>query len=97
MKRVNARSIGELIREYCAENPLMSKHLNEVRIINAWREVLGPGVTKETRSIFVHEGTLHVVLNSAVLRSELMMWRDRLVRSLNEKAGADVIHEIRFR
>ncbi len=97
MKRVNARSIGELIREYCAGNPLMSKHLGEVRIIHAWREVLGPGVAKETRSIYVHEGTLHVVLNSAVLRSELMMWRDRLVRSLNEKAGADVIHEIRFR
>ena len=97
MKRVNARSIGELIREYCAGNPLMSKHLGEVRIINAWREVLGPGVAKETRSIYGHEDTLHVVLNSAVLRSELMMWRDRLVRNLNEKAGADVIREIRFR
>ena len=97
MKRVNARSIGELIREYCAGNPLMSKHLGEVRIINAWREVLGPGVAKETRSIYVPEDTLPVVLNSAVLRSELMMWRDRLVRNLNEKAGADVIREIRFR
>lgn len=97
MKRVNARSIGELIREYCAENPVMSKHLGEVRIIHAWREVLGPGVAKETRSIYVHEDTLHVVLDSAVLRSELMMWRDRLVRNLNEKAGADVIREIRFR
>ena len=97
MKRVNARSIGELIREYCAENPVVNRHLNEVRIINAWREVLGPGVAKETHNIYVHDGTLHVTLYSAVLRSELMMWRDRLVRNLNEKAGADVIREIRFR
>ena len=49
MKRVNARSIGELIREYCAGNPLMSKHLGEVRIIHAWREVLGPGVANLIR------------------------------------------------
>ena len=97
MKRINAQSIGEILREFFAQNPEIGRRLAEVRLVKAWREVLGPGVTKETRRIYVREGTLHVVLNSAVLRSELMMWRDRLVRTLNERAGADVICEIRFR
>ena len=79
MKRINAQSIGEILREFFAQNPEIGRRLAEVRLVKAWREVLGPGVTKETRHIYVHEGTLH------------------LVRTLNERAGADVICEIRFR
>ena len=71
--------------------------MDEVRIVHAWREVLGPGVSQATREAYVRGATLHVVLDSAVLRSELMMWRDRLVRTLNERVGTDVIREIRFR
>ena len=97
MKRVNAQSIGEILREFLTQNPEIGRRLDEVRIIHAWREVLGPGVAQATREAYVRGATLHVVLDSAVLRSELMMWRDRLVRTLNERMGTDVIREIRFR
>ena len=97
MKRVNAQSIGEILREFFTQNPEIGRRLDEVRIIHAWREVLGPGVSQATREAYVRGATLHVVLDSAVLRSELMMWRDRLVRTLNERVGTDVIREIRFR
>lgn len=96
MKRVNAQSIGEILREFYVENPTISRRLSEVRLVNAWREVLGPGVAQATRNIYIQGATLHVALDSSVLRNELMMWRDRLVRTLNEKAGANVIREIRF-
>ena len=97
MKRVKAQSIGEILREFFAQNPDIGRRLDEVRIIHAWREVLGPGVAQATHEAYVRGATLHVVLDSAVLRSELMMWRDRLVRTLNERVGTDVIREIRFR
>ena len=97
MKRVNAQSIGEILREFFTQNPEIGRRLDEVRIVHAWREVLGPGVSQATREAYVRGATLHVVLDSAVLRSELMMWRDRLVRTLNERVGTDVIREIRFR
>lgn len=97
MKRVKAQSIGEILREFFAQNPEIGRRLDEVRIVHAWREVLGPGVAQATHEAYVRGATLHVVLDSAVLRSELMMWRDRLVRTLNERVGADVIREIRFR
>lgn len=97
MKRVNAQSIGEILREFFAQNPEIGRRLDEVRIVHAWREVLGPGVSQATHEAYVRGTTLHVVLDSAVLRSELMMWRERLVRTLNERVGTDVIREIRFR
>ena len=97
MKRVKAQSIGEILREFFAQNPEIGRRLDEVRVVHAWREVLGPGVSQATREAYVRGATLHVMLDSAVLRSELMMWRDRLVRTLNERVGTDVIREIRFR
>ena len=97
MKRVKAQSIGEILREFFAQNPEIGRRLDEVRVVHAWREVLGPGVAQATREAYVRGATLHVVLDSAVLRNELMMWRDRLVRTLNERVGTDVIREIRFR
>ena len=97
MKRVNAQSIGEILREFFTQNPEIGRRLDEVRVVHAWREMLGPGVAQATHEAYVRGATLHVVLDSAVLRSELMMWRDRLVRTLNERVGTDVIREIRFR
>lgn len=97
MKRVNTQSIGEILREFFTQNPEIGRRLDEVRVVHAWREVLGPGVAQATREAYVRGATLHVVLDSAVLRSELMMWRDRLVRTLNERVGTDAIREIRFR
>ena len=97
MKRVKAQSIGEILREFFAQNPEIGHRLDEVRLVHAWREMLGPGVAQATHEAYVRGATLHVVLDSAVLRSELMMWRDRLVHALNERVGTDVIREIRFR
>lgn len=97
MKRVNAQSIGDILREFFTQNPEIGRRLDEVRLVHAWREMLGPGVAQATHEAYVRGATLHVVLDSAVLRSELMMWRDRLVRTLNERVGTDVIREIRFR
>ena len=90
MKRVNAQSIGDILREFFTQNPEIGRRLDEVCLVHA-------GVAQATREVYVRGATLHVVLDSAVLRSELMMWRDRLVRTLNERVGTDVIREIRFR
>lgn len=97
MKRVKAQSIGDILREFFAQNPEIGRRLDEVRLVHAWSEMLGPGVAQATHEVYVRGATLHVVLDSAVLRSELMMWRDRLVHALNERVGTDVIREIRFR
>lgn len=97
MKRTNTQSIGEIIRDFMEQNPELQHKILEIRIERAWREVLGPVVTQYTRNIYVKEGILYVFLTSSVLRSELVLCRERLVKSLNEYAGAEVIHDILIR
>ena len=95
MKRSDAEQIGNLVRRYlrqeCLESPL-----NERRLINAWPEVLGEYVASYTREMFIKNQTLYVHLTSAVIRQELMMNRESLIRRLNQKVGAAVITNIVF-
>ncbi len=96
MKKSNASSIGDLIRKYLRYEGLETP-LNEKRLIQAWGELLGPSIASYTRSLYIKNQILYVHLSSAPLRQELMMGRERLVKSLNEHVGATVITNIIFR
>lgn len=95
MKRNKAEQIGDLVRQFLRQESLETP-LNERRLINAWSEVLGPTIMSYTRELFIKNQVLYVHLSSAVLRQELMMGRDTLVRNLNHHVGAQVITNIVF-
>lgn len=96
MKRNNAEPIGKLIQQYLRQESLESP-LNEQRLLDAWPQLLGPTIASYTQNLFIKNQILYVHLTSAALRQELMMARDRLVRSLNQRVGATVITNIIFR
>lgn len=96
MRRNKAESIGKLLQEYLRRESLESP-LNEQRLINAWPQVIGEAMASYTREIYIRNQILYVHLNSAVLRQELMMGRELLVKSLNQRVGATVIVNIIFR
>ena len=96
MKRNNTEQIGEVIRKFLRETGLESP-LNEFRLVDAWREVVGPTISKYTLNLYIRNQTLFVHLSSSVLRQELQMQREMLIRNLNAKVGANVIFEIVFR
>lgn len=93
----NSQSLGDAIREFFEDNAELRQKILEVRVQRAWGEVLGPAVARYTRNIYVKDGVLHISLASSVLRSELVLCRDRLVKSLNDYAGAAVIRDIVIR
>lgn len=97
MKRKNAQTIGEVIRDFLEENKSLREKIYENRIEHAWTEVLGDMVMRYTRNVYVKNRVLYVSLSSSVLRSELSLSRERLVKSLNEQAGAEVIDDIVIR
>jgi len=96
MRRNNAEQIGDVIRKFFRINGLESP-LNEYRLVQAWKDVVGPVISKYTSNLYIKNQILYVHLTSSVLRQELMMGRDILVRNLNEKVGAQVIVNIIFR
>ena len=96
MRRNDAEQIGEMIRRFFRQNGLESP-LNEYRLVQAWKDVVGPVISKYTSNLYIKNQILYVHLTSSVLRQELMMGRDILVRNLNERVGAQVIVNIIFR
>lgn len=96
MKRKDAAPIGQLIRTFLRQESLETP-LNEVRLIHAWPEVLGPLIASYTSRLYIKNETLYVHLTSAPLRQELMMGRELLVNNLNKQVGATVIRNIIFR
>jgi hypothetical protein len=97
MKRNNSQKLGDLLRDFFEENPELYDKMMEIRIQRSWKEVLGPMVMQYTRTVYVRDKVLYVYLTSSVLRSELILCREKLIKSLNEYAGSSVIKDIVIR
>ena len=96
MKRNNTEQIGDVLRKFLRQEGLESP-LNEFRLVEAWKDVVGPTIYRYTTNLYIKNQTLFVHLSSSVLRQELQMQREALVRHLNNQVGAQVIVNIIFR
>ena len=96
MRRNDAEQIGDMIRKFFRQNGLESP-LNEYRLVQAWDDMVGPAIARYTDNLYIKNQTLYVHLTSAVLRQELMMARELLIKNLNRAVGAQVIVNIVFR
>lgn len=96
MKRNNTEQIGEILRKFLRQEGLESP-LNEHRLIEGWKEILGPTIASYTNNLYIKNQILYVHLNSPALRQELMMGRELLIKNLNNYVGASVILNIIFR
>lgn len=95
MKRIEAQPIADLLNRYLREEGLETP-LNERRLVDSWPKVMGPLIAKYTGELFIKNQMLYVRLNSSVLRQELSMNRQLVVRKLNDAVGANVITEVVF-
>ena len=95
MQRKNAQSLGDVINEFLKENNWDGK-FQERRIIQCWKVLLGNNVAQYTTSIFIKNKTLYVKISSSVLRGELQMCREMLIKRINEHIGGEVVTHIIF-
>jgi len=97
MKRTKAIHIREILHDFYRENPQIKQKVLEIRIQRAWGEILGPMIMRSTQNMYIKNQVMYVFLNSSVVRSELILTRKRLLKSLNDYAGAEVIRDIVIR
>ena len=90
MEKSNTQSMGEAIRAYLKESKL-EKPLKERQLISTWESLLGKSIARATRKIYIKDRQLYVILTSSVIRNELYMLQDEIVRKLNESAGEELI------
>lgn len=96
MKEGRTKKIDELVTQVLRQMGLEQK-FQEHEVCVIWPEVVGQMIASRTKSIQVVDGRLFVTFSSAVVRNEMMMVREGLVKALNDKVGKEVIREIIIR
>lgn len=96
MKRQEAMPVGEILRGLLKTQRLDTK-LDEMKLIKLWPAMMGTVVSEYTQKLYIKNGILYVNLTSAVLRSELLMCREMLIKRLNKEMGIPIVKDIIFR
>jgi Protein of unknown function (DUF721). len=96
MKKADTQSLSKALDIFFEENPVLAEKLAEVRLMESWEKTLGNAIAHYTGNLFIKNKCLYVKLNSSVVKSELMMCRERLIQNLNNEAGRIVIDNIIF-
>lgn len=95
MFRRKVKSISELIPEILRHEGLETP-LRQQRLLSSWDEVVGKPIAQYTGERFIKNQTLFVKVYNPALRADLSMGRGILVQRLNQKAGGQVIIDIKF-
>lgn len=89
----DVKPLAELIKQFY-EMRRGAGYLNEVKVINSWKQVVGPFIASHTIDLYIRNGVLFVRVDSDALRVELNYSKTILMNSLNSVAGRDVISQI---
>lgn len=96
MKRQNSSTLGEAISLWIDAMKLR-RQVDEARLLSSWKPMVGDYMASKTREIYIKDRKLYVSIDSSVVRNELSMAKEMLIRRLNEEGGGDVIDDIVFR
>jgi len=90
ISRKEAQPMEELVRGYIREMKL-SAGLSRQRVFHTWDAVTGAG--SMTIGKFFKDGTLYCTLSSSVLRSQLFLQREEILRRMNALLQEDPLFD----
>lgn len=93
MKEGKAKGIDELVWKVLRQMGL-EQRFKEQEVCDVWQEVVGPAFASRTRKVSMADGRLFVVFDSAVVRNEILLVKEGLMRALNDRVGSGVVKEI---
>ena len=98
MKRnFESKSLKNVIGNIIDSSNKLNSGLNNIKVQNLWREVMGNNVNSYTNEIVQKKNTLYVNLSSSVLRQELSFGKQKIIDLLNKELGKTVIKKIVLR
>ncbi|MBO5974564.1 MAG: DUF721 domain-containing protein [Paludibacteraceae bacterium] len=95
MRKKQTLSIKELLPS-ALEEIGASRKLSEQHILQAWDKYFGSTIRSFVSRIYVNRGVLYVKINSSVIKNELFVQRESIVKKLNEEVQQDIIRTLIF-
>ncbi len=93
MEKSNTRSISDVIADFLQQNNLDTR-LKERDLVSSWESLVGKTINRTTKKIYIRDKKLYIHLSSSVVRNELHMLKDELIKRMNENAGEEIISDI---
>ncbi len=93
MRRSEIHSLGSAIKSFLKESKFDRK-LAEVDAVGSWESIIGKPIARATTSIYIKNETLYIHLSSSIVRNELFMMRNDILRAVNNHAGTPIVKAI---
>ncbi|MDX1627583.1 MAG: DUF721 domain-containing protein [Fulvivirga sp.] len=68
--------------------------IDEARLITSWEDIMGTPIAKRTRRIFLKKAVLFIEVDSAPLKHELSMSRQKIIEKFREHLGKAIVDEV---
>src|SRR5574344_30850 len=91
-----AKRLADIMKTILQEDNI-NKQMLEHRTANMWAQIIGPTVAKATKEVYVKDGVLYVSLYSSVIREHLFMLKSKIISSLNDAVGENIIKDVIFK
>ncbi len=96
MKRSNTQNISDVIKEYIKEMRIDTR-IKEIKATHLWDDVVGKTIARKTDNLYIKNKILYVKVNSSIVKNELFMIKDGIIKAINKKMEDTVIDEIVFK
>jgi len=94
MARHNDKNIKEVMQDLLIRNQRLASGFYSVRIEDIWKEQMGPVISRYTKSVVLKGKVLRVSVDSAPLRKELSMGKEKILENINKALGSQMVEEV---
>lgn len=94
-RSTKALPLKDVIEDMMELYKLKSK-FNETYIVSYWEQIMGTVISSRTTEIYIKEQKLFIQLDSAPLRNELLLAKNKIVSMINKEVGQDIIEDVIF-
>lgn len=92
-RRTSSVSVKSAI-DLALENFKLKSKVMEAAIVEQWGELAGGIVEKETYSLRLNEGVLHLRMRNATVRQELGFQKQLIISRVNDFLGQEIVKDL---
>ena len=93
IRKTNDEPLKDVLEQWLKTYRHRSK-LNQTRVAEAWRDMMGPTISTYTKRVYIRKHTLFIQIEAASLRQELSYAKEKIKRNLNKKLGGEMIKKV---
>lgn len=92
----NDAPISEILKDFTHQKKI-SKGYNKSAISKLWKEKMGAVINEHTKKISYNNGILYIIVDSAPLKHQLFVGKEKIISILNKELGEDLIKAVNIK